>query len=245
MGSTLAAPATLTASYDGAAINLSWTGVAGATAYNVYRSNASGAETLYKTAVPASGLLRFADSAVVAGQTYDYQVTAVAGPVEGPRSNEASATIPPITPPVPPPTAPVRVYASLLDTGGGTFVPFLTWGYADPTGVARFRVYRSSGVGGEVEITAPSGIAAHDLVDRTAQAGIPYAYRVTATSSGTEGPRSASASVTVPFLTLAPVIGIKRNAPRHHVSGASAVPRGPLHAAARPKPPVHHPRHAP
>ena len=249
---TLAAPAALSATSDGSAIDLQWSAVAGAVTYNVYRSTSSGAETLETPGVSASNaaVVAFRDNSVVAGQTYDYEVTAVAGAFESPRSNEASAAvpaIPPIQPPPPiisptqppptttpqPPVGPIRVYASLLDTGGGTFAPFITWG--DPSAIAttRFRVYRTSGSGVEVEITDPSGILAHDLIDRTARAGSTYTYRVTATTLGVESPRSAPAIVAVPLVGQSPLKKTKKLSRPHLVSPASSIPRGPLHGPSR------------
>jgi hypothetical protein len=59
---------------------------------NVYRGTTSGGETLLASITPAA--TTYVDSAVTAGTTYYYEVTAVNSAGEGPRSNEESGTIP-------------------------------------------------------------------------------------------------------------------------------------------------------
>jgi uncharacterized repeat protein (TIGR01451 family) len=233
VSATLASPAMLTAALDGAAINLRWTAVPGAIGYNIYRSTTSGAETLYRTGVV--GAASFRDDAVEAGQTYDYQVTAVAGPIESARSNEATATVPP-----PVLVAPIRVYASLLDTGGGTFAPFITWGYANSSTVIRFHVFRSTNSAAEVEITDSAGVSAHNFVDRTANAATTYTYRITATFNGMRSTESVAATITVPPKSKFSAINLKRAVGTKLTAKASAVPRGPLHAQTRHRAPKHH-----
>ena len=69
-------------------IGLSWAAVTGATSYNIYRGTVSGGETLINTTYDAT----YQDSPLPIGQDYFYYVKAVAGNVEGPQSNEVSAT---------------------------------------------------------------------------------------------------------------------------------------------------------
>lgn len=66
----------------------------GLAGYNVYRSTVSGGPYSRITSTPTTAL-QFTDSAVTAGQTYFYVVTAVGGNgVESVTSNEMKATVP-------------------------------------------------------------------------------------------------------------------------------------------------------
>ena len=68
-------------------VQLSWTSIAGATEYRIYRSTTSKGEVLY--AIGNGTSVR--DTGTTRGIRYYYQVTAVVGGVESPRSNESSA----------------------------------------------------------------------------------------------------------------------------------------------------------
>jgi chitinase len=76
-------------------VTLTWTAstTPGVTGYNVYRSTtATGAYTKLTTApVTASP---YTDSSVIAGSTYYYVTTALAGSIESGYSNQASAKVP-------------------------------------------------------------------------------------------------------------------------------------------------------
>jgi hypothetical protein len=92
---------TLTATPHSATLN--WTQTGTITSNNVYRGTASGQETLLiSLSTPAT---TYTDTAVTAGTTYYYEVTALnsaAAVPESPRSNEVSGTIPnPQTPAAP------------------------------------------------------------------------------------------------------------------------------------------------
>jgi hypothetical protein len=89
IGSTAnGAPTNLRATPGVEQVALGWNAVSQATSYNVYRSTTSGAETLLQSGVTSTS---FTDSGVVGGITYYYEVTAVNGSTEGPRSAEVSA----------------------------------------------------------------------------------------------------------------------------------------------------------
>lgn len=76
-------------------VGLTWTASTstGITAYNVYRSNQSGA-SYSKIGSTAATVLSYSDQTVASGGTYYYVVTAVAGANESTYSNQASASIP-------------------------------------------------------------------------------------------------------------------------------------------------------
>src|SRR5436190_237060 len=97
------APQNLAATGGNAQVGLTWqapasTGGSPITNYRIYRGTSSTGETLLAT---IGNVLTYTDTSVTNGVTYYYQVSAVNGAGEGPRSNEASA--PPSPPPPPPP----------------------------------------------------------------------------------------------------------------------------------------------
>src|SRR5947199_302794 len=97
------APQGLGATAGDATVTLTWSapnsnGGSPITNYRIYRGTSSNGETLKAT---IGNVLTYTDTTVTNGVTYYYQVSAVNGAGEGPRSNEASAT--PSPPPPPPP----------------------------------------------------------------------------------------------------------------------------------------------
>jgi fibronectin type 3 domain-containing protein len=86
-------PSNVFASAGAAQVTLTWSPVAGATSYNIYRSATPGGEgsTPFTTVTSGTG---FIDSSVSAGKTYYYQVTAVNAAGESSRGAEASAAVP-------------------------------------------------------------------------------------------------------------------------------------------------------
>src|SRR5881392_1485788 len=97
------APQVLGATAGDATVTLTWSapnsnGGSPITKYRIYRGTSSNGETLKAT---IGNVLTYTDTSVTNGVTYYYQVSAVNGAGEGPRSNEASAT--PSPPPPPPP----------------------------------------------------------------------------------------------------------------------------------------------
>ena len=96
------APTNLVATGGNAQVTLTWqapasNGGSPITNYRIYRGTSSNGETLKAT---IGNVLTYTDTSVTNGVTYYYQVSAVNGAGEGPRSNEASATP---SPPPPPP----------------------------------------------------------------------------------------------------------------------------------------------
>jgi fibronectin type 3 domain-containing protein len=88
-GQTLAAPTGLNATAGNGQVALSWTGVSGATGYDVYRGTTSGGEALLTSAVAGTA---FTDTTAANGTQYYYYVTAVSGSQQSGRSNEVTAT---------------------------------------------------------------------------------------------------------------------------------------------------------
>jgi hypothetical protein len=90
---TVPAAPVLSATAGTASVALSWTkpsdGGSPITGYQVYRGTSSGTETLL---AQVGNVTSYTDTAVSAGITYYYEVSAVNVAGEGPRSNEVSAT---------------------------------------------------------------------------------------------------------------------------------------------------------
>ncbi|MGO8671232.1 MAG: choice-of-anchor tandem repeat GloVer-containing protein [Capsulimonadaceae bacterium] len=109
-------PQNLVANPGNTTIGLVWSGFAGATSYNVYRSLNAGAEgsTPYATGITAAS---FTDTGLTNRTLYFYQVTAVTSSGETARSNEASGT----------PVAPGQAIYQ-MNCGGPAVPPFA----ADP-----------------------------------------------------------------------------------------------------------------
>jgi fibronectin type 3 domain-containing protein len=107
------APTNLAASAGVGQVGLSWTAVAGATSYNVYRSTTPGGEGASPLATEVTSA-SFLDLNATPGTTYYYQVSAVNLGGEGARSSERSAT--------PQGLPPYRVLA--IDAGGGAVGSF-------------------------------------------------------------------------------------------------------------------------
>jgi fibronectin type 3 domain-containing protein len=107
------APANLTATANVGQTGLSWSAVAGASSYNVYRGTSPGGEGSTPLATGVTGT-SFIDNQVTAGTMYYYQVSAVNLGGEGARSGEQSATVQGLPP--------YRVLA--IDAGGGAIGSF-------------------------------------------------------------------------------------------------------------------------
>jgi fibronectin type 3 domain-containing protein len=151
-------------------------------AYKIYRGTASKGETLLAT---VGNVLTFTDTAVKNGTTYYYQITAVNGVGESPRTSEKSATRGTA------PTAPRSVTAT-AGTGNVT----LKWSSPSSNGgasVTGYRIYRGTTSGGET-LLATAGGTATSFVDSTATKGTRFYYYVTAVNPLGESPASIEAS---------------------------------------------------
>jgi fibronectin type 3 domain-containing protein len=84
----LSAPTGLVASATTAQIQLSWSAVAGATSYSIYRGTSSGSYTSIASGQTGTN---YTDSSAANGTTYYYVVRSVKNAVESANSNEASA----------------------------------------------------------------------------------------------------------------------------------------------------------
>ena len=151
------APAGLTATPGNSEVTLSWAAPASGgtpiSGYIIYQGTSPGGET----GVPVSGSLVTATSykvtGLVNGTTYYFRVFAVNAAGQGPPSEEASATLPPIVPSSASPTAPV----SRATTPSGTLPASRA---TTPSGTApASRATTPSGTAPASRATTPSGTA--------------------------------------------------------------------------------------
>jgi fibronectin type 3 domain-containing protein len=182
-----APPTDLSATAGNTSATLQWTAAQGATSYNIYRSTASGQETLLHSGVTITS---FADTGLTNGQTYYYEVTSVDSGGEGARSSEVSVS-PHVLPPAPP--------TNLSATAGNTSAT-LQWTGAQ--GATSYNIYRSTASGQETLLQ--SGITITSFVNTGLTNGTTYYYEVTSVDSGGEGIRSSEVSVSPHVLPPAP-----------------------------------------
>jgi len=124
------------------------------------------------------------DTGLTNGVTYYYQVSAVNGAGEGPRSAEVSAT--PATPPSPP--------EDLAATPGDAWIR-LSWEAPSSDGgspIIGYRIYRGTASGAESFLIELGSLLA--WTDTSAANGVTYFYQVRAFNAVGEGPSSLEVS---------------------------------------------------
>jgi len=169
---------TLSASPGNGLVNLSWTvpttdGGADITAYEIYRSTASGAEGWWQTV--DDSVTSVQNVGLTNGTTYYYQVAAVNSAGTGARSNEASATP---TAPSTRPSAPRSLKVARV--AGGAQLTWLAPTSNGGSSVTSYKVYRTGGAG-TVIFTVPGSQLT--LTDSTGAPKTWYAYVVSAVNS--------------------------------------------------------------
>ena len=187
------APTGLTASTTTDGITLTWGDVAGATAYNVYRSaSADGTyDRLNTTLVTTPAYTDTTAPSSPTGTTSCYKVTAVTTAGESAQSTAASATR------TSAPAAPTGLAAAATPTG-----ITLTWTGA--TGATGYRVSRSGTENGTYAPLTADPITATTYADTTAPIGTSY-YRVTAVNTAGASPPSNTVSATRVEVPAAPI----------------------------------------
>ncbi|HWI66606.1 MAG TPA: S-layer homology domain-containing protein, partial [Symbiobacteriaceae bacterium] len=187
-------PTNLTATPSQTSITLAWTPVPGAATYTLYRADSpSGPFVAIGTGI---GTTTYVDTAVAAGRTYYYYVTAVNAGGESGASTVANATVPqpptppvtpptPPTPPVTPPTPPTQPEppADLKVTPGDKQVD-LTW--TPSAGATCYIVYRATAPGGPYTAIATC-VTGTAYTDTAVQPGVTYYYIVSAVGPAGEG----------------------------------------------------------
>ena len=181
---TLASPTSLVATAGDGDVSLYWTGVSGASGYNIYRSTTSGSGYIKLSVTPDQS---YEDNAISNGVTYYYVVTAVSGTMESAYSNEDNAqTV-------------ITFNLSAVSTGAGK----ITLYWDDPSGLPNntgYNIYRGNIAGGENytnPINGPTPVTAlsyanggtHIFTDVGLTNGQQYFYTVVAvTGAGMSAP---------------------------------------------------------
>jgi fibronectin type 3 domain-containing protein len=182
------APTDLVATPGNGQVGLSWQppandGGSAVSGYRVYRGLSSGTESLL---VELGDVLTYTDTGLTNGVTYYYQVSALNGIGEGPRSLEVAAT------PATAPDAP----ANLVATPGDAVV-VLGWDPPPSDGgspITGYRIYRGTSSGGETLLATLGAVLTY--TDSAVTNDVTYYYQVSAENAFGEGPRSLEVSAT-------------------------------------------------
>ena len=183
------APTGLMATGGTSQIALTWTGVSGATTYNVKRGTVNGGPY---TTIATEATTAFTDITVTNGTVYYYVVSANTADGESPNSNQATATAQPAIPDAP---------ANLTATGRSGQIG-LTWSAV--SGAAAYNVKKSTVDGGPY--TTLTNVAAATYNDTAVTNGTPYYYVVTAVNLAGESANSNQATA-IPSLAVPGIPG--------------------------------------
>ncbi|MGO8669826.1 MAG: fibronectin type III domain-containing protein [Capsulimonadaceae bacterium] len=177
-------PSGLTATAGVNQAALTWTAVAGAASYDVYRGTASGGESATPIATGVT-TASYTNTGLTAGTAYYYKVTSVDAAGTSAQSAEASTT--------PTGTAP-SAPTGLTATGGTTQVA-LAW--TASSGATSYNVYRGTASGGESTTAIATGVTATSYTNTGLAAGTTYYYKVAALNAfGTSSQSSESSAIT-------------------------------------------------
>jgi parallel beta-helix repeat protein len=155
------------------------------TGYRIYRGTSPGSEAFL---LELGNVLTYTDTGLTNGATYYYQISAVNGIGEGPRSDEVLAI--PYAPA--PPSEPIDLLAS-----PGDALIILTWQPpVDDRGspITNYRIYRGDAPGNEYILVELGNVLAY--TDTGLTNGVPYYYEVSAVNEVGEGPLSGEVSAT-------------------------------------------------
>ena len=180
---------------------VSWSAVAGATSYNIYRSTSQGQQG---AKVGASSNTSYVDATALNGVTYYYAVTADNAAGEGQVSAQSSGVTPVI--PVIAPDAP-----SGLTAAAGNAQVTVNW--TPVAGAKSYNVYRSTTPGSQGPKVGSSSTTTFS--DTTVANGTAYFYEVTADNAAVEGSasvQSSGATPAVPVIAPAAPTGVNATA---------------------------------
>lgn len=154
-------------------ITLSWSSVANAKSYSVYRGTASGSLSTKTSIATGITTTSYIDTTATSGTTYYYQVTAVNDNGGSSASNEVQATA-------------AGGSFALVGNVSGLGVA-LTW--AAVTNATSYKIYRGTTAGSLAQVY--TGVTATSYQDNAVQYGTAYYYQVAAVdAANTELSRS-------------------------------------------------------
>lgn len=189
---TAAPVLTAAATPDGSSVQVSWTEVAGADSYSLYKQVNGGS---WSSPMSMTGAT-YSDTNVSAGMTYGYYVRAVTAGTPGPWSNYDSATVPGGV------SRPTAAPANLTVIADGLTAVDVSWDTV--SGAATYSIYRWDGT---------VGVWMHDLTgssykDTGLTAGTTYSYNIRAVNAAGNGDWSGYQSVTLAIATAEPVLSL-------------------------------------
>ena len=175
------APVTgLQATAGNARVDLSWTALAGASSYIVYRGTSSGDATPVATGVTGT---TYAAQSLVNGTTYYFQVAGMNSSGTGPRSSEVAAT------PFPPPAAP-----TLQAAVPGDRAVTVSWSAAE--GATSYNLYVATSADYPSATPSRSNIAGTSFTFSGLANGVTYYFKVAAVNAAGVGAKSNELSAT-------------------------------------------------
>ncbi len=195
-----ATPANLVVtSVTAGAVNLSWDGAIGATAYLVERNDGGGWSTLDHT---AAGVTVYHDNTAAAGTTYTYRVTA-----EDTTGDGIAATVGATTLPAQP--------RNLAATPASATHIDVAWDAV--TGATQYVLQRKIGAGAFADLTTVNAPAV-SYADTTVVGGTQYSYRVKAVDASGESAWSATAAATTVPAAVSDLAATPTSAVTTHVT---------------------------
>jgi fibronectin type 3 domain-containing protein/N-acetylneuraminic acid mutarotase/outer membrane biosynthesis protein TonB len=183
---------------------ISWTGVSGATSYNLYRSTFSTGP--YSQVASGLTSTSYTNTGLSSGTTYYYKVSAVNSCGESSQSSGASGL-----------TIPGQV---ATPTVGSPTTSSLTISWSSVTGATFYYVYRSTSASGPYTQVA-SGITSTSYTNTGLSCGTIYYYKVSAGNVSGEGAQSNYASGTTTACPAPDLIVLSFTSPSNSSPGAT------------------------